>query len=277
MVGFGHAGMTITRVLAEGGMKVVAVESQEADKWGVLGQDIGHINSKILESFGVPKVDPIEFFNNFMVMTQGKANPKFCMDFAKYSGDALNWYFDACDQRVIDGAHVCFWPDNEHTVYTLSNGYKYYAGTLQLAENNNKMDADKVENPVVLQDAANCQRDTALATGNVTLLFGTKGYYLLTNENGDITGFIAKGPDGYIKVNTAKGVIISSGGFGMNQEMCEDLLPQIYRMCTDEDNLGCFMGRDGSGIQMGYWAGARMEGEIATQNFDSTFGPMPFS
>lgn len=39
-----------------------------------------------------------------------------------------------------------------------------------------------------------------------------------------------------------------------------------------EDFAG-FMGRDGSTIQMGVWAGGRLEGEISTMNFDSMSTP----
>ena len=55
--------------------------------------------------------------------------------------------------------------------------------------------------------------------------------------------------------------------------MLNDLLPNIARMFTkDEDFLAPF-GRDGSTIQMGVWAGGHLESDISTMNFDSMTVP----
>ena len=66
---------------------------------------------------------------------------------------------------------------------------------------------------------------------------------------------------------------MAGGGFGGNKEMLNDLLPNIARMFTqDEDFLAPF-GRDGSTIQMGVWAGGHLESDISTMNFDSMTVP----
>lgn len=66
---------------------------------------------------------------------------------------------------------------------------------------------------------------------------------------------------------------MAGGGFGGNKEMLNDLLPNIARMFTqDEDFLAPF-GRDGPTIQMGVWAGGHLESDISTMNFDSMTVP----
>ncbi|MCC8102909.1 MAG: FAD-binding protein [Clostridiales bacterium] len=281
VIGLGHSGLPLTRILAENGVSVLTVESMTSDAWTVYGEDIGHINSEILAGFGVPEVDPIEFYNNFMVMTHGKANPHMVMEFAKYSGEAIDWYLDPVSQEIMDSAHVAFWPDNENTIYQLSNGYRYYAGTLQLAESNWLTEEEQAEREHVysLQDAIIEIKDYVLdsLSDYATVLFGTKGSYLLQSEDGSVTGFVAKDDDGYIQVNCSKGVVLAGGGFGGNEEMCKDLLPYVYALCAEDENVTSFMDRDGTAIQMGYWAGARMEAEIPTMNYDSNFGPTVFS
>lgn len=81
---------------------------------------------------------------------------------------------------------------------------------------------------------------------------------LIQDESGRVTGIIIKrGEDGaYIQVNAAKGVILSTGGYGGNPEMMDALR---YR---DKDvicnNLGCGFAL-GDGIKMAMWAGADID------------------
>ena len=53
------------------------------------------------------------------------------------------------------------------------------------------------------------------------------------------------------------------------KEMMDDLLPDIKRLFTKDEDFFAPFGRDGSTIQMGVWAGGRLEGDISTMNFDS--------
>jgi hypothetical protein len=89
-----------------------------------------------------------------------------------------------------------------------------------------------------------------------------------------VVGMIAKKEDGsYCKILASKGVALCGGGFGGNQEMLEDLLPQVSRLFTADEGFLCPFGRDGSSIQMGVWAGGRLESEISSMNFDSAATP----
>lgn len=55
--------------------------------------------------------------------------------------------------------------------------------------------------------------------------------------------------------------------------MLNDLVPQISALFTKDEGFLAPFGRDGSTIQMGVWAGGRLEGEISTMNFDSMTVP----
>lgn len=66
VAGLGHAGVPAVRAAAEAGASVIGFEKTPMRLWWAWGQDIGHINSKFLASKGVPRVDPIEFFNEWM-------------------------------------------------------------------------------------------------------------------------------------------------------------------------------------------------------------------
>jgi hypothetical protein len=53
-------------------------------------------------------------------------------------------------------------------------------------------------------------------------------------------------------------VILATGDFGGNKEMCRDLLSDISDLFDEGEDFR-FSGRNGRGIQMGVWAGGRME------------------
>ena len=78
-----------------------------------------------------------------------------------------------------------------------------------------------------------------------------------------MTGVVAKGANGYVRYNAAKGVILATGDFGANPDM-------VVNLCTDinEQSLRCDIPREemigesnckGAGHKMGCWAGGYIE------------------
>ena len=82
-----------------------------------------------------PKVDEVEFVNNWMMQTHGKANTALVMKFAKNSGSTVDWWLDKINPDTLAKTRIQFWPDNEYTVHQLNNGMHYYTGTLEWWEN----------------------------------------------------------------------------------------------------------------------------------------------
>ncbi len=280
VVGMGYAGIAATRAAAEAGANVIGLESRIQDDYWCVGHDMGHINSKKLLEAGVPEVDPVEFVNNWQLMTHNKSNPALVMQFAKNSGDTVDWILDACPSEITDKLHISFWPETDNAIHQLNNGYRYYVGTLQAWEWGWTHDGDVGNNTpgyIEMKDLMNSNLDyIAENYANAQVQFGVHGEYLI--KNGDaVTGMIAVTADGnYIKYN-AKKVILTTGGFEGNSELLNDLLPTVKGMITDNGEVkgGMFGGRDGSGHKMGVWAGGRLETEISTMNFDSTYTNNP--
>ena len=286
VIGLGHAGLAVMRSAAEGGATVVAVEMQPEDSWWTIGHDIGNINSEINRSMGIPDTDPVEFANNWMVMANNKANGAFISHFAQHSGEDVDWWLDKAPADLVSQMRPNFFPDNEYTVHELNNGLHYYAGSIEIwpsiwnaraaAQPGDDVDANMLNNTgdYELKDIDRGNLDYVKETfaETVTTLFETKGCYL-TKDGDRVSGFVAKGPDGYVKVVCSKGVVLSGGGFGGNEEMRNDLLKFVNDMYTPEQQMMCMFDRDGSAIAMGVWAGGRLEPEISSMNFDTTYSP----
>jgi uncharacterized protein with FMN-binding domain len=271
IVGMGYAGLAAYRTLAEAGVDVIVAEAMTEDSWWTVGHDIGHINSNFQKERGIPEVDVLEFVNNWQVQAQNKSNVSLVMQFAKNCGDMVDWFLEPVSDEIKNSARFLFWPENENTVRQLNNGYRYYPGTIQWWEDSwNGLGTVNNGDGLELKNLSWANRDYVAANfPNATVLYGTKGVQLV--KDGDrVTGFIAKNADGdYIKILAKKGVILSGGGFGGNQEMCEELLSYVDRLFTPDEDFNAVFGRDGSTIQMGVWAGGRLEADISSMNFDS--------
>lgn len=271
VVGLGYAGLAVYRALAEAGKQVMVVESMPKDSWWTVGHDIGHINSQFLKDRGVPEVDPVEFLNNWQLQTQNKSNPALVMQFAKESGATVDWFLEPVDQATVDAAHVTFFPDNEYTVHQLNNGYRYYTGTAQWWEDSwNGQGSVNNGEGLELKDLSRANQQYVEENfSNAQVLFGTSAVQLV--KDGDrVTGLVAKDEAGsYIQINASKAVVLAGGGFGGNKEMCQDLLSYVDRTFTPDEDFNAVFGRNGSAIQMGVWAGGRIETDVSSMNFDS--------
>lgn len=248
VIGLGHAGCTAFRAAAEAGAKVAAMVDQEEDALTFMsGGQVGHINSDFLKSRGVPEVDPVEFMNDWQVRANNRSNPGLIMKYAQNAGRCFDWYLEPLTDEEKAQITIRQWSsDSAQNTRNATNcsGIKCWVGTANTGDFQSKL----------LQ---NCIDVGVKAGGKV--YYGTKGYKLITDDSGAVTGAIGKSASGYVQVNAAKGVIIASGDYVSNLDMCYDLQAEIVSALGTNDAMAGGMGRDGSGIQMGYWAGGRMD------------------
>ncbi|MBE6017341.1 MAG: FAD-dependent oxidoreductase [Lachnospiraceae bacterium] len=258
VIGLGYSGTAAFRAAAESGARVVALERADEKHYSVWGRDIGHINSKFLESRGVPKIDPIVFFNEWMHRAANRANPELVMTFAKRSGENFDWLTDMVED--MSAVRVAFWEegiDNRYSREALKgdfslNGFHYWYGTAQFPG----MFGDH-RFPSLTQLMLMNQEKAKLLGGEVR--FGTSAVQLVKEES-RVCAVIAKDAQGrFIRVNAAKGVILAAGDFAGNQEMVNDLVCDVSDLYMPGEPQRKNTGRDGSGICMGVWAGARIE------------------
>ena len=68
------AGTACARKTAEGGAKVVMLESQAEDSFMAKGNDVGHINSKWqTETIGIPEYSPADFTSEYQICCANRA------------------------------------------------------------------------------------------------------------------------------------------------------------------------------------------------------------
>ncbi len=282
VVGLGYAGSAAARAAAEAGASVIGLENMKKERQVLFGRDIGHINSAFLRSRGVPAVDPTDLFNEWMRRAGNRANPGLVMKFCKNSGDAFDWYTDMYSLEDLKDLHVAFWPGGGEKFRAATqagdcdiNGYHFWYGTAQFP--------DPIGWPgkPTLQDCAKANMQKAAEAG-ANLVYERSAEQLLT-ESGRVTGVIAKDREGvYHRYLAHKAVILAAGDFSGNREMVQDLCCDLPDIMTPEEKLMPNPGRKGRGIQMGMWAGGRLEsrplptmgGNMIQLNGPGTFGSL---
>lgn len=271
VVGLGYSGIPATRAAAEANpdLHIIAIDKLFEEQHPYHGHDFGHINSKQLEKLGVAKVDPIEFMNNWQVMSGNKSNPALVREFAFKSGEALDWFFEAVSEEDLALGRVSFGVEGEQTVHDLNTGILNYTGCIQFnaaREDGTHLDGQDLlwQNTAYIR--ANCP--------NADLYFNTSAEQAVMDGE-KFAGIIAKREDGsYVKI-LAKKTILASGGFGANKEMCDDLLPDVNYLTDENDKeVLSLKDQDGIGIRLATWAGGRMEsGPVPTMGFDTVQAP----
>ena len=278
VVGLSHSGSAAMRAAAEAGARTIGIEERTERKYRVVGMDYGHLNSRFLESRGVPKVDPIEYFNELMRRALGRANPGLLMRFCQNAGTAFDWYTDTVED--FSSVRTPFWPGSPKFDGEMA-GFHFWPGTAQfgqpggrwgpgLAELGDEMTLDslveEVKTKPSLMGLARANQKKAIDLGGKTF-FGMAAENIL-REEGRVTGILARDRDGALHLFRAgKAVILAAGGFNGDVDMLEELLPD-YRdiFCGDETFQKGMMGT-GMGVRLGVWAGGRLEsGPIATMD-----------
>ena len=243
VVGHGFAGTCAWRYLAEAGYNAVLVEKQDEDSYAAVGNEFASLNSDVLQDAGVPEIDPVEFYQNWIKITGNAVNQELVMKFAQNSGETTNWYLNVLSEDELATMTTAFFPTTEHQMDELS-GIKFWPSVCSFY-------GDCSETTILTHNA-----EAGIEAGG-TVDYGTEAQYVIM-EDGAVAGLVASTEEGYVKYNTTA-VVIACGGFGGNSEMMNDLLYDVAGNLVGDEALSCMDSRDGRGVQMAYWAGAHLE------------------
>ena len=245
VVGHGYAGLNACRYLASQGIAVTLIESQAEESYSAMGNEAGTPNASILKERGVPDIDPIEYYNNWMLNSGYQANPKLMMKFCQNSGEAMDEYLSVLSEEDLSNMTTAFYPPTEKQLNSIGP-FKFWPCTCSFYSQTCNQTYIHAKN-----------RAKAIEDGAV-FRFSTEAQQLVV-EDGEVVGLIATDADGnYIKFNT-KAVILATGGFGGNRQMQKDLLGDLGGCLTPDEEFSVLMDSDGRGIQMGYWIGAKLD------------------
>lgn len=257
VIGGGYAGNAATLELCEQGYKVMVVENQTESGFALRGGDQGVINSRFcMDYWGAEYVDPVEFYNNWMLNCNNYANPDLVMKFAQNSGESLDWHISRCTDAQKQSWQVKFWDHDNDLVrpHVLDHigPFKFWAPTLH-----------PEQGTVYKLNRAFCQEQ------GTTYFYNCHAEQLLTTDAGAVCGAVIfdNETEEYFRIR-ADHVILATGGFGSNEQMMADLLPDLKAQLQEQDSLAQ-MGadRDGSGIAMATWVGAQYEqGHVPTMD-----------
>lgn len=241
--GHGFAGITACRELAEQGKNVVLIEKQNEDTYAATGNEFAALNAKILQERGVPHIEPVEFYQNFMKITANMPNPSLVMKFAQNSEANSNWYLDRLTDEDFDTMTTAFFPPTEHQLSELS-GIKFWPSVCSFYGGCN-------------QTKIQMYNQAAAEEAGAKFYFGTTAEYIIM-EDGAVAGLVASDADGYIKIN-CKAVVCACGGMGGNPEMMAYFMPDMAQALAEGEELTSMSMNNGRGVQMAYWAGAHLE------------------
>jgi succinate dehydrogenase/fumarate reductase flavoprotein subunit len=243
--GHGYAGICSARELAEEGVGVIVIEKAAEENYQAVGNEFAALNAEILQKRGVPHIDPIEFYQNFMLNTQNYANQELVMKFAQNSESATNWYLSELTDEDFDTMTTAYFPEADGQLRQVG-ALKFWPSVCSFYGDCNQTKIQGYNRQVAIDHGAQ-------------VLFGTSAYYVIMKD-GAVAGVVGKTSTGYIKIN-CKAAIMATGGFGADSEMMNYFFKDI-KGCFIEKNgdaLSSMMDSDGQGIKMAYWAGGHLE------------------
>ena len=198
------------------------------------GGNFGAINDRFQAEAGNPEIDPMDILQHHLKYNNYRPQFEYAKLIFAESAETLEWIADSTDTTwkpsTPGSKNMMDW-DNT----TFVTGHTNSAGKAI--------------------DLANVIMDKAVELG-AELLLSTPIVDVVEDESGRVVAAVAQREDGsYIKVNAAKGVILATGDYGSNYEMCAEMCPWVvgtHNYYSPNDNTG-------DGHKIGTWLGAKME------------------
>ena len=235
--GAGWAGCCAATAAAEGGASVVLL--QKGDAIACNGGEIAAFGDKVHEHYD-EIIDPEQYISDLMYTANFRIDENVVRRFVAKSGEAMDWLMGIVEDKVA-------YPELSLQKHDVRGGIDWYSSAVSFNGGGGVM----ALSPLLLEYAA--------SVGDIDVRYNTPACQLVQDENGAIVGVIAKAEDGtYVKFNTAKGVILATGGYEFNWERLKKCIRPRDLAVRAYVN-GC-VGNTGDGHEMGLAVGG-MEDE----------------
>jgi hypothetical protein len=270
VLGSGHAGTQAALAAAQSGAKVAVVEEQEKETYMMFGEDLATFNSDFLTRRGFGGYNLGEIVSEFVRRSQGNILTELIKSYVENSGEMLDNLISIlpAESNVFDieggqcAVQICYGKNSSTDYPVIVGGLKSWASSIRTLGTAATYPVDGREGVSRMTEIEIYSRLAAEELGAVWY-FGHKATVLTQGTDGEITGAIAQDASGaYVKFEAAKGVIIACGDFSGNADMVYNLIDAVnesnVRLGKTREDMGS-MGRDGSGIKLGCWAGGYIE------------------
>ena len=218
--GLGPAGYAAALSCAQHGLKTVAIEKN--DTGTINSSTIGGLTDRIHKMYGV-EFDAEEWLGEAMTKNGYRANQDLYRQLIKIQEEAVNWWLDQLPFKDED--------------YKLTF-FGYSGQEFDFREPYDKTARDHSWNTSINipfaspTDFRDHLTNRVLESG-AEILYETPVVQLITDEAGNVIGAYGKNADGYIKFNTAKGVVLSTGGYEHNlKKLKECCRPRDLQLCA---------------------------------------------
>ena len=196
------------------------------------------------------------------------------VDRQRLMGEIIRYSSGNCDQRLI---HM--WMDESADMFAFVDGIMSAAGAKVVAdeyEMPNGMGGTPFYTPPFEHHYTDAEGGMNAPDRNQTfeqhineagyeVTYGHLLAKLVREEGGRVTGAIFETANGYVQINAAKAVLLTTGGYAANPDMVRALSPVTAQSVTA---LGYNQNNTGMGIKAAMWAGAAKDLTSATMIFD---------
>ncbi len=231
----------------EGVGKVICIEKMNVGR-GIF-EDFGVVGGKVMEEAG-NVVDHAEMADRMYHAAYYRVPAQPIRTWVERSGEAADWLQEKFDEGDI-GIHEVFEGvnPNSHNFEVPQTPINFECDNFTELAKSNPGGAGLF----IVRDLAN----TISRRENIDLRFNTPAVKLERNDEGRVTGAIAKDADGYFRINAKGGVVMATGGYDANPDM-------LKAWCRPEDiaNSASWcptLGTTGDGHLMGLAIGAQMD------------------
>lgn len=203
--GAGMAGACAAASCAQNGLKTIVLEKGEI--FAARGSEIGAINDRAHNEAGV-SIDPAELLADAMASSHYRADRKVWKTYIDRSGEAMDWAQDT--SAATEGSECgAFKVVGQNTIYdgvtTWCSGVRVEGGTYSFVA---------------------MMLDNAIQNG-AEVRYSSPACQLMQDADGKVHGVIAKTEGGYVKFETAKGVVLATGGYDNNWDyLCKSVRPR---------------------------------------------------
>ena len=214
--GLGPAGFAATLSCAEHGLKTVAVEKNDTGL--INSMTIGGITDRIHKMYGI-EFDKKEIMDEAILKSGYRASQDVYRKMIEIQEEGVNWWLD----------QFPFADEDYKLTFFGYSGVEFpdFVDKYDVTARDHSWNTS-INIPFPSTTAERMYLEERCVTAGATLYFETPVVQLITDDDGNVTGAYAKNADGYIKFNTAKGVVLATGGYEHN-------LAKLKECCRPRD------------------------------------------